>query len=79
MTDPFAPPTRCPMCGGSGTWAPALRVRQLPCKTCNGSGEFIRTGIFCDHSCSRCLDGARPERCPTKVRGNCGELRARND
>lgn len=74
--DPFAPPTRCPVCH-----ADPSRVFGFGgvCPACAGSGVFIRTGIFVGHSCSRCKDGARPERCPSKVPGNCGEPHARND
>ena len=68
--DPFAPPTRCPVCGG---------VSEKYCKACDSSGVFVRTGIFRAHSCARCRDGALPERCPSKVPGNCGEPHARND
>lgn len=70
--DPFAPPTTCPVCGG-------IRGKWHPCEVCNGTGVFVRTGIFRDHACSRCRDGALPERCPSKVPGNCGEPHARND
>ena len=42
--------------------------------------DETKTGIFRDHRCARCNDGARPERCPTPDRpGNCGEPQARND
>jgi hypothetical protein len=42
--------------------------------------DVTKTGIFRDHRCARCSDGAHPERCPTPDRpGNCGELQARND
>ena len=72
--DPFAPPTRCPVCGGLG----AMKNGR-DCQPCNGTGVFVRTGIFRDHACSRCRDGAQLERCPSKVPGNCGEPHARND
>jgi len=74
--DPFAPPTTCPVCYGD-----PKRVFGFGgvCPACHGTGVFIRTGIFVAHSCVRCKDGARPERCPSKVPGNCGEPTARND
>lgn len=67
--DPFAPPTTCPVCYG----------QKPKCKVCHGTNVFVRAGIFRDHSCPRCRDGALPEYCPTKVRGACGEPMARND
>lgn len=73
--DPFAPPTICPLCWGDRSF----RQKGRSCRVCKGSGEFIRSGIFVAHACSRCRDGALPERCPTKVPGNCGNPVARND
>lgn len=63
------PPTTCPLCAG----------KKQPCKACYGTNVFVRTGIFVGHACWRCRDGAAPERCPSKVPGNCGEPHARND
>jgi len=77
--DPFAPLTRCPVCWGAGNRWVDEEPEERVCLTCHATGEFIRTGIFRDHSCSRCRDGAMPERCPSSVPGNCGEPMARND
>lgn len=39
-----------------------------------------REGIFRDHNCSRCKNGADLSKCPTPERpGNCGYPHARND
>lgn len=39
-----------------------------------------REGIFRNHNCARCSNGANLSRCPTPNRpGNCGYPQARND
>lgn len=45
-----------------------------------GAAGTAKTGIFRDHRCARCRDGALLGRCPTPDRpGNCGNPIARND